>query len=138
HFTSSLDAVEFRHFDVRDDKIRAKCATQIQQLTATLSDALYAVAEMREGRQPILSHVRLVFGNNNAKRLSHASPRGKLMRIWPPNPSAPAAADDVSVAIQSSWPPFSSTIRLAIVMPKLVRSLGGHCTHTQTTGKPDM
>ena len=69
------------------------------------------VAQPRQDFREVVAHVRLVVGDGDAQRLIHDGSRGRRRRISAPRPAPGPTA---------IWPPWASTMRLAIAMPSPV------------------
>ena len=84
---------------------------QLDQLAAVLGHGDDLVAQKRQDLLEVVAHVELVVGDGDLERTGHESPRGKVMRKTAPGPSPSPTA---------IWPPWASTIRLAMAMPRPV------------------
>ena len=106
-----VDAVHVGHLDVGDHQVGLRRAALLDQLPAGLGHGDDLRGPAGQDRAEVVLHVGLVVGDGDAERSVHGSPRGKVMTI-----SAPAGRRSPT-AIR---PPWASTIRRAMAMPRPV------------------
>src|SRR5262249_46978124 len=105
-----LQTVGGAHLDVRDHQVRPGGAAQIDKLCPVLGQR-DPVAHPGQQLLEVLAHVELVVGGDDVQRAVHGRVRGKVMTISAPGPvPSPTAIS----------PPWDSTIRFAIAMPRPV------------------
>src|SRR5262249_19635203 len=97
--------------DVGDDQVGTRADAKVDQLPAVPGDSDDLVAQQRQDLLEVIAHVQLVVGDDDLERSAHWGPFGSGMRKVAPG-SSPS-----SISIR---PPWASTIRLAMGMPRPV------------------
>ena len=106
-----VDPVHVGHLDVGDDEVGVASGAELDQLPAGLGRADDLVAQKRQDLLEIVAHVALVIGDGDLERTGHDGPFGNVSRKTAPG-SSPSPS-----AIR---PPWASTIRLAMAIPRPV------------------
>ena len=110
-FRGGIDPVHVGHLDVGDHQVGTYGPARLDQFPAGLGDGHELMAQAREDFLVIIPHVELIVGNGDLERTGHESPLGKVRMISAPTPPPSPTA---------IVPPWASTIRLVMGMPRPV------------------